>query len=84
MLDILEERLIEGLTITKVKETNTKYIVTFLYENNSAKAELAKSCTPGHYAELADRTIITAMSTICFNRGDYYQAKFWLDKLTTN
>lgn len=84
MLDILEERLIEGLTITKVKETNTKYIITFLYENNSAKAELAKSCAPGHCDELADRTIITAMSTIYFNRGDYYQAKFWLDKLTTS
>lgn len=81
MLDILKERLIEGLSIKSVKETNIKYIIQFEYEGDVAKAELPKSCSPNSHNSVADYTIITAMSTIYFNRGDYVKAKEWLDKI---
>ena len=32
------------------------------------------------YNEVAYNTIITAMSTIYFNRGDFVKAKEWLNK----
>lgn len=83
MLDILKERLIEGLSIKSVKETNTKYSIRFEYEGDEAKAELSKSCAPGCQNDVADNCIITAMSTIYVNRGDYAKAKAWLDKLTS-
>lgn len=82
MLDILKARLIEGLNIKSVKENNTKYIIRFEYEGDETKAELSKSCVPGCQNDVADNCIITAMSTIYFNRGDYAKAKEWLDKLT--
>lgn len=81
MLDILKERLIDGLSIKSVKETNTKYTICFEYEGEKAKADLPKSCTPNCQNEVADNSIITAMSTIYFNRGDFVKAKEWLDKL---
>ncbi len=80
MLDILKERLIDGLSIKTVKETGSKYKLIFLFEGEEASAELPKTCTPGCHNSVADHTIITAMSTIYFNRGDYVSAKAWLDK----
>lgn len=82
MLDILKERLIEGLQIKNVKENNTKYIIRFEYEGEEAKAELPKSCAPGCHNDVVDNTIITAMSTIYFNRGDYVKASEWLNRIT--
>ena len=38
MLDVLKDRLIDGLEIVKVKETNNKYAITFRFEDNEAKA----------------------------------------------
>ncbi len=81
MLDILKERLIEGLQIRTIKENNTKYIIQFEYEGHKAKAELPKTCTPGCQNDVADNTIITAMSTIYLNRGDYAKASEWLNKI---
>ena len=81
MLDILKERLFDGLAIVSVKETNTKYTITFEYDESRAKAELPKSCNPNFCNEVADRTICTAMSTIYFNRGEFDKAQEWLDKL---
>lgn len=82
MLNVLKKRLIEGLNIVSVKETFTKYKIVFEYEGEKTTAELPKSCPPKCHNEVADNTIITAMSTIYFNRGDYAKAKEWLDKLT--
>ena len=81
MLDILKERLVEGLSIKSVKETNTRYTIRIEFEGDEAKADLPKSCAPGCHNEVADATIITAMSTIHCNRGEYVTAKEWLDKL---
>ena len=81
MVDILKKRLVDGLNITSFKETNTKFTILFEYQGDKAKADLPKSCAPGCHNEVVDNTIITAMSTIYFNRGDYQSAKEWLDKL---
>ena len=80
MLNVLKRRLIDGLEIVEVKETNTKYKIKFAYEGDKATAELPKACLPKCHNEVADYTIKTAMSTIYFNRGDYAKAKEWLDK----
>ena len=81
MLEILEGRPIDGLEIVKVKETNSKYTITFRFENDEAKADLPKSCAPDAHNAVADSAIITAMSSIFIRRGDFAAAKEWLDKL---
>lgn len=81
MLNILKERLIDGLKIVSVKEQHSKYKIEFDFEGDRAKAELPKSCAPGYHNEIVDHTIITAMSTIYMNRGDYEMARAWLNKL---
>lgn len=81
MFDVLKGRLIDGLEIVRVKETNSKYTITFRFEGDEAKADLPKSCSPGAHGAVADTSIITAMSSIYFKRGDYAKAKKWLDKL---
>lgn len=81
MLDILKERLPDGLTIATVKETNSKYNIGFSFEVESAKAELPKSCAHGYHNEVADYTVITAMSNVYMSRGEYTKAKEWLDKI---
>ena len=81
MLDVLKERLIDGLSIKAVKETYSKYTISFEFEGETAKADLPKSCAPNCQDKIADNSIITAMSTIYFNRGDFVKAREWLDKL---
>lgn len=80
MLDVLKKRLIEGLKIASIKETNTKYHIVFEYEGERATADLPKTCAPGCQDAVADNTIKTAMSYIYFKRGDYEKAKEWLYK----
>lgn len=82
MLDVLKEQVckIENFNIVKIKELSSKYTITFEYEGDTAKAELPKMCTPNCHNEVAHNTIITAMSTIYFNRGDFVKAKEWLNK----
>lgn len=81
MLDILKDRLIDGLEIVKVKELSSKYVIMFRYEDDEQKAELPKNCAPGMHNAVADNAIITAMSGIYINRGEYKKAKEWLDKI---
>ena len=82
MLDVLKDRLIDGLKIVTVKETGNKYRMEFEYDGDRAKADLPKTCSPNCENEVAEYTIITAMSTIYINRNDLQKAKEWLDKLT--
>ena len=82
MFEYLKERTFDGLNIKSVKETNTKYTIIFEFDGDEAKADLPKSCAPGCHYDVCDNSIITAMSTIYFNRGDFKNAKMWLDKIT--
>lgn len=81
MLDVLKKRLIDGLKIVSAKERSNKYCIEFEYDGDRAKAELQKCCMPNCENEVVDNCIITAMSTIYFNRGDFQKSKEWLDKL---
>jgi len=83
MLDVLKDRLIDGLEIVKVKETNIKYTITFCFDGDETTADLHKSCAPGAHNAVADSAIITAVSTVYFNRGDFAKAKEWLHKIGT-
>lgn len=58
--------MVPGLSISSVKETNSKYAIMFSFEGDSVKADLPKSCAPGCHNEVADNTINTAMSTLYF------------------
>ena len=80
MLQILRERLIDGLSIVSFKENYSKFKVEFEYEGERAIADLPKTCMPNCEKEVADNAIKTAMSTIYFNRGDYVTAREWLHK----
>lgn len=81
MLDVLKDRLIDGLEIVKVKETNSRYTITFCFDSSEGVADLPKSCAPGAHSAVADYAINTAISSIYFNRGDYAKAKEWLNKI---
>lgn len=80
MLEILKTRLIDGLDIVSVKETNTNYKIEFEYEGDRDTAYLPKQCAPGCHNEVADNTIKTFMSGHYFKCGDYAKAKEWLHK----
>ena len=82
MLDVLKDRLFDGLEIVKVKEMNSRYTITFRFEGDEAKADLPKTCSPGAHNKVADSTIITAMSSIYLNRGDIAKAKECLNKIS--
>ena len=84
MLDILKERLPEGLEIIKVKENYNKYILSFKFEDQIVnKIELQKTCGYGYHNYNCDFTIKTAMSSIYLNKGNILKAKEWLDKKIT-
>ena len=78
MLDVLKNRLPEGLSIVSVKENNSKYRIQFAFEGETGMADLPKSCAPGCQNEVADNTVKTVMSYIYMMRGDYAKAKEWL------
>lgn len=83
MLDVLKQNMMDGLTIQSVKELSNKYKLCLSYDGHKANVELPKTCVPGAENDVAQHTIITAMSTIYFNIGDYQMSKHWLDKLTS-
>lgn len=79
MLDILNRRLPECLTIANYKEKTNKFIVTFLYNGNEINGEVPKNCTPGKEKEICDFTIQTVMTSYMLNSGDLEGAKIWKD-----
>lgn len=81
MLDILKARLVDGLEITKVKESASKYTITFTFEGCEATTDLRKSCPPGAHNTVADFVISTAMAHIYSDKGDFAKAGEWLDKI---
>ena len=62
MLDILKERLVDGLEISKVKEKPSKYEIVFSIGDLTEKSELPKSCAPGRHNHVVDTTIFNAMA----------------------
>lgn len=81
MLDILKNRLPDGLMITDAKEKPSKYIVKFAYngEQLSGQGELMKACAPGKENAICDTAIQVAMTGFMLNKGDLEGAKQWMD-----
>lgn len=79
MLDILDKRLPDGLTISEAKEKPSKYIIKFDYKGDTASAELVKACVPGKENVVCDTTIQVAMTTLMLDKGDMEGAKVWMN-----
>lgn len=81
MLNVLKERLLDGMEIKKVKEKPSKYEITFLISGGEIKEELPKTCTPGRQNHVVDHTIFNAMCKAEIEKGNYQAAKCWLDRI---
>ena len=79
MLDILDKRLPDGLTIVEAKEKPSKFLIKFGYNGDTASAELVKTCAPGKENIVCDTTIQVAMTALMLDKGDLEGAKYWKD-----
>ena len=81
MLNILKERMLDGMEIVKAKEKPSKYEITFSIKGVEVKTEIPKACTPGMQNRIVDDTIFNAMAQSAFKRGDFEDVGKWLDKI---
>lgn len=82
MLDILKERLPDGLSITKVYDRRgSNYVkIWFSFDGKEHVGWLSKVCAPGNAEKACDFTICTAMMGFALERNDLPAAKYWTDK----
>ena len=83
MINILKERLLDGMEIKKVKEKQSKYEITFMINSKEYKSELPKTCAPGCQNSVADHTLFLVMSAAEMDNGNMPAVKYWLDRITT-
>ena len=81
MLEILKNRLPEGLEIKKVREKPSKYEIAFLNGGKEYNGALPKTCAPGCQDRVADHTICIIMCTAEMDKGNIRAAGAWLDKI---
>ena len=81
MLNVLKERLLDGMEIKNVKEKRSKYEITFLISGGEIKEELLKTCSPGMQDRVVDHTMFNSMFKAELAKGDYQAAKGWLDRI---
>lgn len=81
MLNVLKERLLDGMEIKKVKEKPSKYEITFLIDGKEYKEELPKTCAPGCQNRVADHTMFNVMCAVEIGKGNMQAAKSWLDRI---
>lgn len=81
MLNVLKERLLDGMEIVKVKEKPSKYEITFFISGGEIKEELPKTCTPGMQNRVADHTMFNAMCKAEIEKVNFQAAKGWLDRI---
>jgi hypothetical protein len=81
MLNVLKERLLDGMEIKCVKEKRSKYEITFLISGGEIKEELLKTCSPGMQDRVVDHTMFNAMCKSGIEKGDYKAAKEWMDRI---
>lgn len=80
MINILKERLLDGMEIKKVKEWKSKYDITFLIHGEQIKAELTRYCALGYENSVVDSVMFNVMAKSALLREDIEEAKMWLDK----
>ncbi len=83
MLDILKERLPEGLEIVKVKDkaSASQIKIWFSYKGMESVSWIYKTCAPGCEIKICDQTIASAMLGIALNLKDIEMADYWKDKM---
>lgn len=83
MIDILRERLPDGLEITKVKDTASasQIKIWFTYKGMEAVNWISKTCAPGCATRLCDKTIASTMLAIALDLKDLEMADYWNDKM---
>lgn len=83
MLDMLRERLPEGLEITKIKNrANSSQIqLRFRYQGIETCGTLQKACAPGCAEQNCDFAICSAMMSIALRMGNRSMADCWHEKL---
>lgn len=84
MLDILKERLPDGLEIIKVKDRGNQTQIWFRYQGYETRGELQKTCAPGYAEQNCDYTISNAMMSIALKKGDAQMTKVWHDRLLSH
>lgn len=82
MLDILRERLPEGLEIIKVhdKSGSSQIKVDFSYNGTETVGYLYKTCAPGQAERNCDFIIYSTMISIGLKNNDLYMAQEWMKK----
>ena len=85
MLEIMKERLPEGLEIKKVQNrSNANQIkIWFTYEGLEVIGYLPTTCIPGAAEKVADFTISAAMMEAHMRKGDIEGARAWMVKQNT-
>jgi hypothetical protein len=85
MLEILKERLPDGLTIVKVynRTGNSQLEILFSYGDQELLGYLNKTCAPGHAEKNCDFTICAVMLGIALETHDIVSAKYWAEKQMT-
>lgn len=86
MLDILKERLPNGLEITRSKDrrNSSQVEIWFRYQGYVTRGELQKVCAPGYAEKNCDFTINNAMLSIALKKGDADMAEFWRDRILSH
>ena len=82
MLDILKDRLPDGLEIVKIKDRagRSQIEIVFSYARTETIGWLYKTCVPGKESNVCDFTIYAAMTAIALKKGDMEMAKHWAQK----
>ena len=83
MIDILKERLPDGLEIINVKgKTNASQSeIWFSYQGMVDKNWISKTCAPGWENKLCDRTIATSMLGFALKLKNIDMIDYWHDKM---
>lgn len=82
MVDILKERLPEGLEIVKVQDkgSSSQYLIWFAYQGTETKGWLYKTCAPGQAEKNCDFVICSTMMSVALKRNDLDMAEHWMTK----
>lgn len=80
MLDIMRERLIEGVQITKAKELPSKFQIVLSKDGFNYDTALPKQCSPGMEESFVDRTIYSALAFFALQQNDLAKGRYWLDR----
>lgn len=85
MLNVLKERLPEGLEIVKVKNRSgrSQIEILFRYDGVEFTSWLLKTCTPGCENLVCDSVIFAVMAAIALKQNDLEKARHWMDKQLT-